>query len=223
MRRFFVLLIAGLSFSSSIHADMTGAGDIKIVAELIKIYKTANETLQTLKTQNENIQEIKALARDATVVYDTLSNFSMDDLELRIRRDFESLTNLDDLEGLSLREKIDVLNDELDRRVEDALPSQKTILEKTVGRQKALLKRYDTLAQLQAALDENLVEARVDIDERTAAQIQAQSSTIDATLSLIAAQRQLDQTQSQEVDRARLELMEEQHQGVYRALSNGAW
>jgi len=203
--------------------DASSLGDVKIIAELTKMYETMNQQLQTLKTQNENVNTLKTLYKDSVSTYDTVVNFRLEDIEKRIRRDFDSLTSLDNMDGLSMRQKLHVIDRELDRRVENAPPASRESVQADVDRQKNLLSRYDTMIALQEAIEDNLAKSRGDIDVRTAAQIQAQNDSILSLLKVLEAKAQVKEDIATTADQSRLQQLKTDSTGLYQAIGHSGW
>lgn len=198
-------------------------GDVKIIAELTRMYKTLNQQLQTLKTQNENLQTVKDLYKESTETYETVVNFDIKDIERRINRDFESLTSLDDMQGMSVHQKLRTIDRELDRRIEDAPPEQRALISADVARQRALLSRYETLIALQEAIEKNLEASSHDIDERKAAQIQAQNQSILSLLEVLKAKQAAQEAMAGAKEQARMKTLVHEQSGVYEALQQSGW
>jgi len=219
MRLWTVLIL--LTVSPAV--DASPLGDVKIIAELTKMYETMNQQLQTLKTQNENVNTLKTLYKDSVSTYDTVVNFRLEDIEKRIRRDFDSLTSLDNMDGLSMRQKLHVIDRELDRRVENAPPASRESVQADVDRQKNLLSRYDTMIALQEAIEDNLAKSRGDIDVRTAAQIQAQNDSILSLLKVLEAKAQVKEDIATTADQSRLQQLKTDSTGLYQAIGHSGW
>jgi len=217
----YLLMACLLGFISPVQAGTLG--EIKIIAELTQMYNTLNEQLQTLKTQNENIKAMKTMYQDSVETYDTVVNFRLENIERRVRRDFDSLTGLDNMEGLTLRQRLDVIKREFDRRVSDASPKARPDIEATVNRQRELLARYETMIELQEAIEVNLATSRNDIDERAAAQIQAQNASILSLLKLLEAKEQVREDLARSEDTGRLKNMQTQREGIYGAIQKSGW
>jgi len=220
MRRLVIVMVL-LAISGT--AQAMALGDIKIIAELTKLYETMNQQLQTLKSQNENIQTLKTLYKDSVETYDTVVNFRLEDIERRIERDFDNLTGLDNMDGLSLRQRLRVIDRELDRRVDNAPPASRASVAATVKQQRDLLSRYETMIALQEAIEANLATSRQDIDERTAGQIQAQNASILSLLKVLEAKAQINKDLAQVQDQGRLKQMQSERNGVYGAIGQTGW
>ncbi|KAF0190504.1 MAG: hypothetical protein FD165_2672 [Gammaproteobacteria bacterium] len=206
------------------NVQAAGFSDVKIIAELKAMYEKLNEQLQTMKTTNSAMNDVRNLYRESAEAYDEVVNFDIEHIENRLRRDFGNLTALDDMNGRPLRQQLDTIARELDRRVAEAPPEQKEAVQASVNRQKQLLSRYETLAALQGALMNNLERSKKDIDVRTAAQIQAQNDSILAMLNALEAEQRLTEQMAKE--NAGMELSDFNNNnapGVYRAMEKSGW
>lgn len=217
------LLITGLCLWCG-QVQAAGFSDVKIVAELKAMYEKLNEQLQTMKTTSNTMNDVRDMYRESAEAYDDVTNFDIAHIENRLRRDFGNLTALDNMEGMTLRQRLDTIARELDRRVAEAPPEQKAAVQASVDRQKQLLDRYETLAELQGALMNNLERSKKDIDVRTAAQIQAQNDSILAMLKALEAEQQLTEKMANEHAGMELDTFNNHNApGVYRAIEKSGW
>ena len=113
-----VFIIGMLLFSSMAHA-VVGEENIslaKMVAQLEGIYLQAKTMVEEAKAQSETLTAVSTTIKTIKNEVDAVKNSFLWNIDEVIKEDIESLTNLDDMGGMSLEDKLMALSDELDRR-----------------------------------------------------------------------------------------------------------
>ncbi len=222
-RHFLIVLL--FAFQSSIHADMTGTGDFKIIAELQAMYKQMVQTLEEAKAQSESLTKVKTTLNSVVETTETIRNFSVDSIVNRVTRDFDNLTEFDNMDGMSNEQKIKILQRELKRRIDD--PKTTDEEEGKYNKQLDMLadieNRNETLKLINENATENLEATGKDLSARDSNRIAAESL---ATLTQIEAQREIraNQERIEKLKDAKvLSDINKEALKVYKNTSNEGW
>ncbi|MFQ5470969.1 MAG: hypothetical protein ACE5EH_11805 [Gammaproteobacteria bacterium] len=219
MRKYIIIFL----FCTPAYADITGISDIEIISQLMEQYKIMIKQLREIKAQNRTLDEVRNLYKQALNTYETVVNIDMDEIENRIISDFRGLTELDDMDGMDLMDKLKTIERELDRRIETASPENRENVERVVGNQKSLLNKYATMIDLEKALHQNLKESNKDIGLKKAVQIQAQNNTILSILGTLEAKERVVEAMAEQEGELHRENMEAQMRTVYKSLEKTNW
>ncbi len=186
-------------FCQPIYADMTGAGDMKIIAELQAMYAQMVETLQEAKAQSESLTNVKSTLNSVVETTDEIRNFSIDSIINRVTRDIDDLTEFDNMDGMSNEQKIRVLQRELKRRVADpkTTDAEADKYKKQLDTLSDIEKRNELLNLINENAVSNLKETGKDLSQRDSSRITAESL---ATLTQIEVQREMRANQER-IDR----------------------
>ncbi len=188
LQHFFAVFL--LVFCASSHADMTGAGDMKIIMELQAMYGQLVETLNEAKAQSESLTKVKSTLNSVVETTNTIRNFSVDNIVNRVTRDIDNLTEFDNMDGMSNEQKIKVLQRELNRRIDDSksTDTEKEKYKKQLDMLSDIEKRNELLGLINENATDNLKATGKDLSQRDSSRITAESL---ATLTQIEAQREM--------------------------------
>lgn len=173
-----------------VSADMWGAGDMKIIAELKAMYQTMIKTLSQAKTQNEQLNTVKTTLNDFIETRQYVQNFDADRIARRIHNDLEGITQMDDLNGMNTQQRIRAVQKMLRKRVADpATPEeQKKRYESELRMLEDIEIRNEVLELANANATKNMVESSKDLSLRDSGRITAESL---AALSQLETQREI--------------------------------
>lgn len=133
--------ILSLIYSTSVLANpanpASAAGDVQQTMYLSQIYtqlKTQyDEVLKVVKNAqaaSDELQNIHNLTNDLIREYEFVTNFSLANEIAQIERDIESVTMLDNMDGMTSLEKIKIINGEIDRRFRYMTPEEREKVKK---------------------------------------------------------------------------------------------
>ena len=171
-------------------ADVFGGADLQIITELKAMYATMIKTLNEAKTQNEQLNSVKSTLFDIVDTKDYVENFDADRIAKRIQNDFEGVTQMDDLSGMSPQQRIRAVQRMLKRRIDD--PDTTPEERERFIREQALLDdihaRNEILELTNQNATKNLVKSSTDLSTRDSGRITAESLS---ALAQIEAQREI--------------------------------
>lgn len=185
----FVLLI--LFVSNSAHAGLFGEENIslaKMITQLEAMYTKMVETVEEAKAQNETLTKMNDVIKEAKQEVDAVENTFLRDIDEVFKRDLENVTDMDNLSGMRLEDKLMSLSRELDRRLQEPLSEDER---HNLEAQKRMLEQEAFLLKLEAASQQNLSKAADGVTDKEAAQIAAESAAIYAALAAAERSRQV--------------------------------
>ena len=153
------------------------------IAAIQKMYQTMVVQLQELKAQSEFLSDVNTVAKESLRQYDAVNNVSLAAIKKRLQEDKESLTLLDNLDGMSDRQKLETLSKELDRRITD--PATTALERQRLQDRLALTHALKRLQDLEDATNQNLAKSAGALTEREALHLTSQSAAILAKLQLL--------------------------------------
>ncbi len=225
MKNIVLLIVFSLPFINSVQADIFGASDMKVITELQAMYETMMKTLQEAKAQNAKLSSVKSSLIDIMDTKDYVENFSADQIARRIERDFENVTELDDLSGMSERQKIRALRRLLKRRIDDPDTDEET--RRRLEREQALLEdiemRNEILEEISKNSNRNLQKSSTDLSSRDSNRITAESLS---ALAQIESQRALEENKLRKErigDNKALYELNQQSQKILKNTEQGGW
>lgn len=193
-----VLLVFGLINKPCLYADMTGSGDMAIVAKLSAIYKAIKDQyegtvalLRETKIQSENLKTIQATAKAVKGEMDFLKNLDLERELKAIEGDIQGLTLLDDIDGKNTDRQFDMMMRELDRRFEGQTSEASRDTKRKIASKLNSLKRF---SELQKTKNKEAAEfASGSMSEKEAITSIASSNALLAALELAKEQRRIEQ------------------------------
>ena len=199
-----ICLIGGPRCAS---ADMFGGSDSVIILKLTTIYNAlknyydqAMELVQEAKTQSDNLKKLSDLAKDTKKEYDFVTNFSFQRELDKIKGDIEGLTNLDNLDGKSTEQIVQLLTNEIDRRFRYGTPEER----QRASELKSQLSDIERLNEIKKAKTNEAVE--MGSNKQSQANYMASISSscaLMSSLELAQAQRRLEEEMVREDQKGR--------------------
>jgi len=153
------------------------------IAAIQKMYQTMVVQLQELKAQSKFLSDVNKVAKESLRQYDAVNNVSLAAIKKQVLDDKESLTQLDNMNGLSDREKLETLSKELDRRIKS--PTTSEVERQRLLDRLALAQTLKRLENLEEATNQNLSQSAGALTEREALHLTSQSAAILAKLQLL--------------------------------------
>ncbi len=220
-----LLLLFCLLPVTPVSADMWGAGDMKIIAELKAMYQTMIKTLNQAKTQNEQLNTVKTTLNNFVETRQLVQNFDADRIARRIYNDFEGITQMDDLNGMNTQQRIRAVQKMLRKRVADpATPvEQKKRYEAELRLLEDIEIRNEVLELANTNATKNMAESSRDLSVRDSSRITAESL---AALSQLETQREIaanSERIKQIRDQQSLYLLNQQNRKLLRNAQEEGW
>ena len=193
-------LICLLGFMLSGPAS-AGVGEAKMIAQLQAIYTSTVEQLQQIKDQSETMNQVKSGLNYSVESYYDIKNFSLDRIVSRIQSDIEGLTELDNLAGKTMEQRILIVQRELRRRIDDPDISadERERLEQEDEMLESIRLRSEILTEMNANAVGNMAEASNDLGTKDSGRISAEGIS---TLVQLETQRELERN---EIKRAQIQ------------------
>jgi len=131
------------------------------------------KSIQLLKAQNDTLNEIRLLYKDANASYQSVKQFDPQRYVNQVLDDYEDLTGLDNMQGLSLDQRLNVIEAEMDKRIAGA--STRGQKQRSM-QEKAQFKREAELIQIEMAARHRALQAQSELDISSANRITAAST-----------------------------------------------
>ena len=173
-----------VSKSGKLLPGMTAPWDVAGNLFYIKcMYNTLNAQLQTLKKQNEFLSDVSKVSKESMRQYDAVQNVSLIAMTERLKSDKENLTQLDNMDGMDNRAKLETITNEIDRRIKDPEITHKE--KQRLLAQSSIARSLSRLQSLDDATNHNLDQSSGALNEKESRQIAAQSLAILAKLKVL--------------------------------------
>lgn len=205
--------------SASAQASIFGEENValsKMIAQLEAMYTKMSTMVDEAKAQNETLLKVNDAIKTVKEERDAVQNTFLRDLDEVIKRDLEDITELDELSGMTVEQKLLALSREFDRRLSQPLSAEER---QHIEAQQRLLKQEEYLLKLEKASKENLSKAADGVTDKEAAQITAESAAIYAALAASEKSRQLESERQQLQDTIQHDRIMEMQSGVFGAAS----
>lgn len=194
-------LFAGL-LPLSATADLTGAGDAATVAKLSQLYAVmkeyldnAKQVLQEARIQSDNLKDMRDLSKEVYKEYKFVKNFNAQYEIDRLQDDINGLTYLDNMDGKSTKEQINLLLKEVDRRIRRSTTAKEREKHKQT---KEHLLTIERLSALQDAKTQEVADITSQANnEKTLQASTASSTALISSLMLAEEQRRLQRETNQ--------------------------
>ncbi|RFA24176.1 hypothetical protein CAI21_22550 [Alkalilimnicola ehrlichii] len=175
-----VVFLSALVFAPPASALTGGVSNARIIVELKAVYEQLVEVVNHAQIQSDELKTLNTAYHDALTTYDTIQDLRTFNLADRLQRDFGNITQLHNMEGMSLEQRLRVIQREMDRRIAAAERDGDEEAAARYREQKRLSEMYETVADLEQRQYEILQEASGDIGMKDAARLQTQSAAISA-------------------------------------------
>ena len=221
MRKVFILGM--LVFSPMSQASAFGEENIslaKMVTQLEGIYLKAKTMVDEAKAQSETLTTVSNTIKTIKNEVDTVKNSFLWNIDEVIKNDIESVTNLDDMGGMTLEDKLMTLSDELDRRLQD--PNLSEADARILRDTRSLILREQMLRELEKASMQNLRNANDGVTDKEAAQITAQSAAIQAAIAAAEAKSHATDERRAVEDTAQMNRLTKQSAEIFEAAAKPA-
>jgi hypothetical protein len=174
-------------FSNSVNVKYLSA----MYAQLQQRYKVAIDQLDSAKKASDAMKKVQNLSQDLVSEYQFITTFSLENEIARIKNDIEGLTMLDNMQGMSMLDKIKVINSEIDRRF-SYLPKDKQPSEEEKNKIKGQYADVAALQSLEAAKRTEALNASAGrLNDKNLASSAASSNALVSALLLAEEQRRL--------------------------------